>query len=161
VTSSPDYDSGVNSPILTWRSLHLADGAVCDALNGRLAEVDCSLVEHDVMAWLYVSDGRRLRMLELADRVRVTPGGLTRIVDRLVERGWVTRDTPAENRREVYAMLTREGITAYRRARVVYVRVIEESFAAHLDERELLALGRIAEKVLKHAGLPRSVGRGG
>jgi MarR family len=74
--------------ILTWRNLHLADTAVCDALNARLAEkAGCSLVEHDLLAWLAAAPGKRLRMLDLATHLRVTPGGLTRIIDRLVDRG--------------------------------------------------------------------------
>jgi DNA-binding MarR family transcriptional regulator len=135
--------------ILTWRDLHLADAVVCDALNARLAEqAGCSLVEHDLLAWLAAASGKRLRMLDLAARLRVTPGGLTRIIDRLVDRGWLQRDRPADNRREVYATLTREGAAALRTARVVYVRVIEETFARHLDEQDLITLGGIAHRLL-------------
>src|SRR5919198_4011686 len=96
--------------ILTWRNLHLADTAVCDALDARLAEqAGCSLLEHDLLAWLAAAPGKRLRMVDLATRLRVTPGGLTRIIDRLVDRGWIERDRPTGNRREVHATLTRAG----------------------------------------------------
>jgi DNA-binding MarR family transcriptional regulator len=135
--------------ILTWRNLHLADTAVCDQLNARLAEqAGCSLIEHDLLAWLATAPGKRLRMLDLATRLRVTPGGLTRIIDRLVDRGWIQRDRPANNRREVYATLTRAGAAAHRTARVVYGRVIQETFARHLDEQDLMTLGSIAHKLL-------------
>jgi DNA-binding MarR family transcriptional regulator len=139
--------------ILTWRNLHLADTAVCDELNARLAEkAGCSLIEHDLLAWLAAAPGKRLRMLELATRLRVTPGGLTRIIDRLVDRGWIERDRPADNRREVYATLTRAGAAAHRTARVVYSRVIQESFARHLDEQDLTTLHGIAHKLLDRLG---------
>src|SRR6266511_1371892 len=85
--------------ILTWRNLHLADAVVCDKLNARLAGgAGCSLVEHDLLAWLAAAPGKRLRMLDLATRLRVTAGGLTRIIDRLVERGWIERDRGAPHR---------------------------------------------------------------
>jgi DNA-binding MarR family transcriptional regulator len=139
--------------ILTWRNLHLADAAVCDQLNARLAEqAGCSLVEHDLLAWLAAARGKRLRMLDLATRLRITPGGLTRIVDRLVDRGWIQRDRPADNRREVYATLTTAGAAAHRTARVVYGRVIQETFARHLDEQNLTTLGSIAHKLLDQLG---------
>jgi DNA-binding MarR family transcriptional regulator len=139
--------------ILTWRNLHLADTAVCDALNARLAEkAGCSLIEHDLLAWLAAAPGKRLRMLDLATRLRITPGGLTRIIDRLVDRGWIQRDRPADNRREVYATLTPAGAAAHRTARVVYGRVIQETFARHLDEHDLITLGRIAHKLLDQLG---------
>ena len=135
--------------ILTWRNLHLADTAVCDALNARLAEkAGCSLIEHDLLAWLAAAPGKRLRMLDLATRLRITPGGLTRIIDRLVDRGWIQRDRPADNRREVYATLTSSGAAAHRTARVVYSRVIQETFARHLDQQDLMTLGSIAHKLL-------------
>ena len=139
--------------IRTWRNLHLADAAVCDQLNARLAEqAGCSLVEHDLLAWLAAAPRKRLRMLDLATRLRVTPGGLTRIVDRLVDRGWIQRDRPADNRREVYATLTTAGAAAHRTARVVYGRVIQETFARHLDEQDLTTLGSIAHKLLDQLG---------
>lgn len=141
-----------SSAILTWRDLHIADAALCAELNAQLAaQVGCSLVEHDLLAWLAVAPGKRLRMLDLATRLRVTPGGLTRIVDRLVDRGWIQRVQPAENRREIHAALTRHGTAAHRRARVVYGRVVERAFA-HLDERDLRALGRVARKLLDGLG---------
>src|SRR4029450_5986514 len=135
--------------ILTWRDLHLADAVICEALNEQLAEkAGCSLIEHDLLAWLAAAPGKRLRMLDLATHLRVTPGGLTRIIDRLVERGWIQRDRPADNRREVYATLTKAGGAALRTARVVYVRVIEETFVCYLNEQDLITLRSIANRLL-------------
>jgi DNA-binding MarR family transcriptional regulator len=95
---------------------------------------------------------KRLRMLDLATRLRVTPGGLTRIVDRLVDRGWIERNRPVDNRREVYATLTGAGAAAHHTARVVYSRVIQETFARDLDEQDLMTLGSIAHKLLGRLG---------
>lgn len=135
--------------ILIWRNLHLADAVVCDELNARLGErVGCSLVEHDLLAWLAAAPGKRLRMLDLATCLRVTPGGLTRIIDRLVDRGWIQRDRPVENRREVYATLTKAGVAVHRTARAVYARVIEETFTRHFDEQDLVTLDGVAQKLL-------------
>jgi DNA-binding MarR family transcriptional regulator len=135
--------------ILTWRNLHLADAVVCDQLNARLGEgVGCSLLEHDLLAWLAAAPAKRLRMLDLATNLRITPGGLTRIIDRLVDRGWIERERPVENRREVYTTLTKAGTAAHRTARVIYSRVIEETFARHLNEQDLLTLDAIAQKLL-------------
>src|SRR6266536_667185 len=82
--------------VLTWRNLHLADEAVRRILDRRLArDVGCSLLEHDLLDRLAAEPRRRLQMLELADLLGVTRGGLTRIVDRLAARGWIERDRPA------------------------------------------------------------------
>jgi DNA-binding MarR family transcriptional regulator len=135
--------------VLTWRSLHLADAAVGRVLDERLlAAAGCSLLEHDLLAWLTSAPQRRLQMLTLAQMLGVTRGGLTRIVDRLVERGWVERDRPASNRREVYAVLTSDGQQAIRRARAIYLRVLKETLGAHLSGAELGELARITTKLL-------------
>jgi DNA-binding MarR family transcriptional regulator len=135
--------------ILTWRDLHLADAAVASRLDRRLlAEAGCSLLEHDLLAWLATAPDRRLQMLELADRLGVTRGGLTRIIDRLVERGHVERDRPATNRREVYAVLTPGGHDAFTEARAIYRKVLQETLGKHLDATELAELGRISAKLL-------------
>jgi DNA-binding MarR family transcriptional regulator len=135
--------------ILTWRALHLADAAVQDALTARLAaEAGCSLLDHDLLAWLGVAPDQRLRMTELADRLRVTPGGLTRIVDRLERRGWARRVRPVDNRREVHVVLTERGRAGLAAAAAVYAEVVEDVFARHLDDDDLRALDAIGRKLL-------------
>ena len=132
-----------------WRNLHLADAMICEELNARLtARVGCSLVEHDLLAWVSAAPAQRLRMAELAGLLRVTPGGLTRIVDRTVERGWIQRDRPADNRREVYAVLMNAGRRLLRSARHTYSGVLQEMIAGQLAEADLPALLAVSQKLL-------------
>jgi DNA-binding MarR family transcriptional regulator len=142
-----------------WRDLHLVDALVCEELNARLAaQVGCSLVEHDLLAWVFAAPSQRLRMLELAGLLRVTPGGLTRIVDRTVERGWIRRERPAGNRREVYAVLTEEGRALLRSARPAYLGVLQETIAGHLTQAELATLLDVSQKLLDRLGPGRGPG---
>jgi DNA-binding MarR family transcriptional regulator len=135
--------------VLTWRNLHLADGAVRAALDGQLSrDANCSLIEHDLMAWLEAAPHCTRGMYELAGLLGVTPGGVTRIVDRLITRGWLTRDRPSRNRREVTVGFTAAGENAFATARTAYLAVLDETLAAHLTERELATLERITSKVL-------------
>ena len=136
-----------------WRNLHLVDALVCDELNARLAaRAGCSLVEHDLLAWIFAAPSQRLRMQELARLLRVTAGGLTRIVDRTVDRGWVRRDRPADNRREVYAVLTDAGHDQLRSASPVYAGVLEEMIAGQLADADLSALLDVSGKLLDRLG---------
>src|SRR5215472_2817798 len=132
-----------------WRNLHLADAVICQELNAKLAaRVGCSLIEHDMLAWVSVAPSQRLRMADLAALLRVTPGGLTRIADRTVERGWIQRDRPAHNRREVYAVLTSAGRSLLRSARQTYLGVLEEMLAGQLAEADLSMLLNVSQKLL-------------
>jgi DNA-binding MarR family transcriptional regulator len=132
-----------------WRNLHLADAMICAELNTTLnASLGCSLVEHDALAWVSAAPSQRLRMAELAGLLRVTPGGLTRIIDRTVERGWIERNRPAENRREVYAVLTAAGRDLLRSAREAYSGVLRDMIAGPLGDADLSALLGISQKLL-------------
>jgi len=135
--------------LIIWRNLHLADAVICEQLNATLvARVGCSLLEHDLLAWLSAAPSQRLRMAELAGRLRVTPGGLTRIVDRTVERGWIQRDRPPGNRREVHAVLTSAGREVLRAARPHYATVLHEAIAGPFEDADLTALLGLSQKLL-------------
>lgn len=56
----------------------------------------------------------------------MTPGGATRLVDRLVQRGWVQRLRLGGNRREVYTELTDAGRAALAPARAAYFQALRE-----------------------------------
>ncbi|QFU85886.1 MarR family winged helix-turn-helix transcriptional regulator [Amycolatopsis sp. YIM 10] len=121
-----------------WGNLQQLYGAVRRLLDQRIeAEAGCSLADHDLLTALRCSERGQLQMLDLADRLGVTRGGLTRIIDRHVDRGWVRRVRPESNRREVYAVLTDEGGRVLEQARAVYLRVLSETLAEHLDAGEL------------------------
>jgi DNA-binding MarR family transcriptional regulator len=63
----------------------------------------------EVLIRLARSPGGRLRMSDLAAQTSLTPSGLTRAVDRLVELHLVSRETCAADRRGSYAALTARG----------------------------------------------------
>src|SRR6476661_2219651 len=70
--------------VRAWTGLHFAYREMSKLLDERLrAESPCSLSDVDVLNELYCTPEHRLQMLVLAERLRVTRGGLTRIVDRL------------------------------------------------------------------------------
>ncbi len=93
------------------------------------ADPDLVGVRRDVVVPARVARRRGTRR---DDQLGVTRGGLTRIVDRLVERGWIERDRPASNGREVYAVLTADGQRAIKHARAIYVGILKQTLGTHL-----------------------------
>jgi DNA-binding MarR family transcriptional regulator len=143
--------------VRAWANLHFAYREMSRLLDERLrAGSECSLSDVDVLNELYCTPEHRLQMLVLADRLGVTRGGLTRIVDRLVERGWVRRERPAHNRREVYAAVTGDGAAVLRDARAVYISTLTETLGTHLDDGALDDLAVSMGKL--RAGLAESAG---
>lgn len=133
-----------------WANLHRVYAGMRRLLDTALIEeAGCSLFEHDLLSRLERADGQRQKMHTLAEQLDVTRGGLTRIIDRLVERDWVRRDRPEDNRREVFAVLTPEGKRTLTRARATYVRLLDDTLAGQLSGPELSELVGSTDKLLK------------
>src|SRR6478735_4471097 len=86
----------------TWASLS-ARGAA------QLACFGLAPAEFEVCLRLARSPERKLRMSDLAAQTTLTSSGITRVVDRLVERGLATRESCATDRRTTYAVITDTG----------------------------------------------------
>ena len=139
--------------IYAWLYTQQGVEAVSDALDRRMESVaGCSLLEHSALYRLRMNDGR-LRMLELAELLAISPSGVTRLVERLVKRGWVVREQPPDNRRLVYAVLTDvgEAMVAETTGRV-YREALAEEFTALLSDRDVADLKRIGRKLLEGHG---------
>ena len=95
------------------------------------AEFSLSEAEFDLLASLRRAGAPyALPAGELATHTMVTTGGLTKRVDRLIERGLVERGDVDVDRRRRLIRLTPEGIT-----------LIDAAFTAHLaNEHRLVAL---------------------
>jgi DNA-binding MarR family transcriptional regulator len=67
----------------------------------------------DVLGRLYDAPDRRLRMQELQERSLFAHTGMTRLVDRIEEAGFVRREPVPGDRRGVFVVLTSEGERAH------------------------------------------------
>lgn len=136
--------------------LHAQHGiqAVQAAVSARMeAEAGCGLAEHQALFRLATAPHHRMSMLRLADALATSPSGATRLVERLVRRGWVVREQPPENRRQTDAVLTDDGRRAFlERTRPAYHRALTESFSALLTKRERAQLRAIGRKLLTGHG---------
>lgn len=97
---------------------------------------------------------RQLRPSDLSHAVECSPGGLTKMVDRLVRRGLVQRIENVDDRRSAFVRLTAAGAALERRALESYLDGAERVLAP-LSEAERAALGVGLERL--HDGLEREV----
>jgi DNA-binding MarR family transcriptional regulator len=121
-----------------WQALMHAYHQVIRTLDRELREEhDLALAAYDVLLRLARAPGRALRMTDLAQRVMLSPSGLTRLVDRLVAKGLITRETDPEDGRVALARLTEDGLRHLRRAARTHLRGIREHFTGRLTEAQL------------------------
>jgi DNA-binding MarR family transcriptional regulator len=87
-------------------------------------------------------------MSKLSADVALTTGGVTRLVDRMVEAGLVARENCPNDRRSIYVVLTPEGHDVLERAVAEHIDGIDRHLIAHLGDRERAALEATLGKVL-------------
>jgi len=88
-----------------------------------------------------------LRMSELAERLLLSPSGLTRRLDSLVGTGLVERVRCPTDRRGSFARLTRAGRQLLERAAPDHVEHVRMYFVDRLSRRELASLVEALEKI--------------
>jgi DNA-binding MarR family transcriptional regulator len=112
-----------------------------EQLDGELQrERRLPLTHHDVLLKLGQAPGGQQRMSELADRVLLTKGGLTRVIDVLEKNGLVERVRSEEDGRGRYARLTPAGRARLQAAHPVYVRGMRALFLDKLSDDQLHCL---------------------
>jgi DNA-binding MarR family transcriptional regulator len=118
-----------------------AHATVTRQLNAQLAaDHGLTISDYEVLLRLARAPDRRLRRVDLAEQVLLTPSGITRLLDGLERQGWVGRASCEEDRRVVYAVLTGAGLEKLRDARTSHAAQIEEHFARRLGHDELSSL---------------------
>lgn len=135
--------------LTTWRAFLYAQSTIMPRLDAELRrECGLTLAEFDALAQLAFAPDQRLRMSDLADRVLLSRSGVTRMVDRLEERGDVRRDSCAPDGRGAYAVLTASGKQRMRVAMPVHLATVDAHFLGHIESDEFqpvaAALGRVA-----------------
>src|SRR5215831_12961106 len=86
--------------------------------------------------------GGRLRRVDLARQVALTPSGVTRLLAPLERRGIVAREEAGHDARATYAVLTRSGKALVKDATAT-AQSIAESILGSLGERDRAAFGKL------------------
>jgi DNA-binding MarR family transcriptional regulator len=122
---------------------------LADALEGELEQsVGIPLVFFDVLIHVGAAPEGRLTMSTLSSDVALTTGGVTRLVDRMVEAGLVARQNCPSDRRSIHVVLTPAGRGVLERAVAQHVDSIDRHLMAHLDADDRTALVVALTKVL-------------
>jgi DNA-binding MarR family transcriptional regulator len=136
-----------------WALLLNVHARLTRVMDDAVTRADLLPLEwYDVLFALYHADGRRLRLSELADRIVFSRSGLTRLIDRIEQRGYLRRERSSEDRRGTFAVLTDAGREAMKRSWPLYKREIERRFADHLTTAQATAIRDGLLKVLSANG---------
>lgn len=104
---------------------------------------------YDVLWALEESPRHQLRLHELADRLVLQRSNLTRLIDRMVKAGLVTRESCERDRRGAFAILTAEGLVMRRAMWQVYSQSIYSHFGQRLSDEQVSSLNQAFDELSK------------
>ena len=105
-----------------------------------------SLQQFNVLRILRGAGEDGLPTLEVAERMIEKTPGVTRLLDRLEEKGWVSRERCSRDRRRVYCRITPSGLDLLRELDEP-VEQADKACAAGLDRQEQKKLQSLLERV--------------
>ncbi len=134
--------------LAAWIAFLRGHAALTRALNAQLvAEHGLTLNDYEVLLRLSHAPDRRLKRVELAQSVLLTPSGITRLLDGLEAAGWVEKAPCAGDARITYAVLTDAGQAKLREAADSHLADVDQAFAAHFDVGELETLASLLSRL--------------
>ncbi len=124
-----------------WAGLLHAHARLVSSMNAALVAEDLlDMSSYDVLVTLKRAPDHQLRLSELADRVVLSRSGLTRLVDRLEQQGYLKRAIDKADRRGQFAVLKYAGDVALFRTWTVYSKLIQEQFGSQISDSEARVL---------------------
>jgi DNA-binding MarR family transcriptional regulator len=90
-----------------------------------------------------------LRMSDIADRLVLSRGGTTKVIDRLEEMGLVERHPDEDDRRATVVEITEAGLRVMARAREIVDAALAETWAAHVDHTEAGVITEVMDRVMR------------
>jgi DNA-binding MarR family transcriptional regulator len=125
-----------------------AHASITRRFNSQLlADHGLTLNDYEVLLHLSRAEGRRLRRVDLADRILLTPSGITRLLEGLERCGYVERASCASDARVTYAQLTRKGDAKLREASETHVEDIHAVFGERFSAEEVATLRELLERL--------------
>lgn len=144
------------SQMRAWRAFLGASTLVSARLNHELDEAAAiSMYEYEILVRLFESEAGRVRMSQLADQVSYSRSRLTHTVGRLERAGYVLRSSCPNDRRGVYAHLTKAGYEFLAQTAPIHLDGVRRHLIDRFTPSELATLTELLEKITTDADSTR------
>lgn len=108
-----------------------------------------TLVDFEALVRLGRSENYQMSMSELAGQMVLTSGGITRLIDRLVNEGFVERVSCPSDRRVQWARLTTDGERTVVAALETHLEDLDEHFFSVMSPQESQTMIAVLERLRK------------
>lgn len=130
-----------------WQVYFETTALLTARIEERLKQHGCSLMDYQLLLLLYDAPEHRMRMGELAHRLIFSPSRLSYQIGVLDKRGWVERRRVECDGRGFEAVLTAEGLRAFRELRPAHARDVQELFFSALQGDDAVRLADLMRRV--------------
>jgi len=135
----------------SWRALLMGMTLLLDRLDDDLNRAcNLSLTEYEILVRLSESDGRRMRMAQLADALAHSRSRVTHTITRMERQGLVTRTSSPEDGRGVVASMTDQGWDLLVRIAPMHVAGVRRHLVDLVSREDFAAVGRVMDAVADH-----------
>jgi len=125
-----------------------AHSALTRELSAQLVEQHgLTMSEVEVLLLLSRAPEHSMRRIDLSRDVRLSPSGVTRMLDRMEATGLVGKGACKQDARVSYAVLTEEGMSKLHEVWPDHVAAIERLLGERFDARELNQLKDLLNRV--------------
>ncbi|WP_343317827.1 MarR family transcriptional regulator [Arthrobacter sp. TMP15] len=136
----------------SWESLLRSQVAMVRELHREAIFKEVGSREYDVLYSLSRCPSGWLRLNELNDYVLLTQPSISRMVDRLEQRGLIARKTAQDDKRGVLIGLTEAGAELQKKVGRVHVKNIMERMEVAFTDEEMRTLLELTTKLRTSLG---------
>lgn len=141
-------EQATDPALRAWTRLLRAYASTTRALSAELQEAHgLTLNDYEALLVLSQAEGGRLKRVELARSLMLTPSGITRLLQGLEDAGLAERASCDTDLRVAYAQLTDAGREKLEAAAQDHVASICALFEEHFAPREIRAIADILDKL--------------
>ncbi len=130
-----------------WEALFRAQVSVLRDISADFPSEQLTIVEYDVLFNLSKLPEWSARPRDLTPLLLLSQPSVSRMIDRLAERGLVTKSSDPDDGRGIVVTLTQDGFDLFRRVAVTHSAAIAKRFGDRLDEHELETLIDLCDRL--------------
>ncbi len=127
--------------------LSQASQAISNEFRSRLAAADVSVIEWRVLSTLF--DHPQISVGQLSEIVMCKQPTLSKAIDRMEAKGWVTRSLSRQDRRVIAVTIDKPGMKIARTL-LVKAKELEESELSGFNKKEIRTLKNILRDLVYH-----------
>jgi len=132
--------------IAAWESLFRAQHEVLGEISEDFSDEDLTQAEYDVMLTVARGEQNAARLRDVTANMLISQPSVSRLVDRMVARGLITKCPDPDDGRGALVRATETGLSAFRRIATRHGQSIAERMSV-LDDDELAQLHSITTKL--------------